>query len=142
MKALTPVSCSYWPEPVRIMLRSESPLGFLTVEAVGVETGHHYTSTLPSAAWDGALPAASSTLSFLAKPAEFALALESRRLQLAHSYDPLLAANNALVHLVPHQVEAVYGVMLPQPVIRLNRVANGTYHHCTVRNMPRSICRE
>ena len=95
-----------------------SPLpGFVTIEAVGVETRTHYSTTLPADV-AASLSPQQTTCTFAAPPEPFRLALEARRLRLAHTADPLLAANNARVHLLPHQMEAVYGVMLPQPTIR------------------------
>jgi len=109
---------SYWPEPIRILSQVASAYGFRTIEAVGVESGRHYTTTLPDGRWGELLAAHEHVPTFRAHPVEFGLALEAQRLRLAYSCDPLLATNNALVHLLPHQIEAVYGVMLPQPTIR------------------------
>lgn len=108
----------YWPEPVAIISQSESSSqGFVTIEAVGLETRQHYTTTLSLPAWE-ALQVQEQNLTFSAPAQRFRLALEAERLRLAYSADPLLAANNSRVHLLPHQMEAVYGVMLPQPRIR------------------------
>lgn len=90
---------------------------FVTLEVVGVETRTHYSTTLPADV-AAALSPQQAGYSFDAPPEPFRLALEARRLRLAHTADPLLAANNARVHLLPHQMEAVYGVLLPQPTIR------------------------
>ncbi len=109
-------SC-YWPEPVAVLSQSNSSHGFVTVEAVGLETRQHYTTTLPADAaqtWQIEQP----TYTFAAPAERFRLAVEAERLRLAYTADPLLAANNAKVHLLPHQIEAVYGYMLPQPRIR------------------------
>ena len=109
---------SYWPEPIRVLSQVASAYGFKTIEAVGVESGHHYTTTLPDERWGELFAAHERLPTFRAHPVEFGLALEAQRLRLAYSCDPLLATNNALVHLLPHQIEAVYGMMLPQPTIR------------------------
>ena len=107
----------YWPETIAIISQSNSPQGFVTIEAVGLETQKHYTTTLPLPYWQ-ALQLKTHFFTFDASAQPFRLALEAERLRLAHTADPLLAANNARVHLLPHQMEAVYGVMLPQPRIR------------------------
>jgi superfamily II DNA or RNA helicase len=107
----------YWPEPVSIIVHTVSDDGFVIAEAVGVETRRHYTTTLPTSAWE-ALKREPTVYTFDAPAQPFRLALEGERLRLAHTADPLLAANNAKVHLLPHQIEAVYGYMLPQPRIR------------------------
>ena len=108
----------YWPEAIRALSVAVSAYGLVTVEACGLESGRHYTTTLPQDQWDALHPPSEFAPTFRADPSEFALAFEAQRLQLAHSCDPLLATNNALIHLLPHQIEAVYSVMLPQPAIR------------------------
>jgi len=112
------VSSPYWPEPVDILSIDESSPDLVTLYAVGVQTRRFYNTSLPLAAWNDILCVQRYDFSFTAKAQSFRLAVEGERLRLAHTADPLLAANNALVHLLPHQVEAVYGVMLPQPRIR------------------------
>jgi superfamily II DNA or RNA helicase len=107
----------YWPEPISVVADSVSPHGFVTVEAVGLDTRKHYTTTLPLSLWE-TLRAERAGYTFNAPAQPFRLALEAERLRLAYAADPLLAANNARVHLLPHQIEAVYGYMLPQPRIR------------------------
>ena len=108
---------AYWPEPVSLVTLSNSPHGFVTVQAVGLETQQHYTTTLPSSHWE-AVEVHRPEYTFQAAAQPFRLAVEAERLRLAYTADPLLAANNARVHLLPHQMEAVYGYMLPQPRIR------------------------
>lgn len=108
----------YWPEAIQVLSVTVSAYGFITVEARGLESDRHYTTTLPQDQWDALHPTSEFAPAFRADPAEFALVLEAQRLRLAYSCDPLLATNNALIHLLPHQIEAVYGVMLPQPAIR------------------------
>lgn len=117
MRART-ILCDYWPEPVAIITaQPDLPESFITIEAVGLNTRTHYTTTLPLADWQALeVREAAYTFDGLAQP--FRLALEGERLRLAYTADPLLAANNTVVDLLPHQMEAVYGVMLPQPRIR------------------------
>ncbi|MBN2002243.1 MAG: DUF3883 domain-containing protein [Anaerolineae bacterium] len=111
------IESHYWPEPVTILSYTASPHGFITVEAVGLQTRQHYTTTLPADVWQ-TLQVEPPAYTFDAPAEPFRLAIEAERLRLAHTADPLLAANNAKVHLLPHQIEAVYGYMLPQPRIR------------------------
>jgi len=117
MLAQSRIESRYWPEPVAILSCRASPHGFVTVEAVGLETRQHYTTTLPAHVWQ-TLQIEQPAYTFDAPAEPFRLALEAERLRLAYTADPLLAANNAKVHLLPHQIEAVYGYMLPQPRIR------------------------
>jgi hypothetical protein len=107
----------YWPEPISVVTHFQSSHGFVTVEAVGLDTQRHYTTTLPLSVWE-TLRAERAGYTFNALAQPFRLALEAERLRLAYAADPLLVANNARVHLLPHQIEAVYGYMLPQPRIR------------------------
>ncbi len=55
---------------------------------------------------------------FNGDPARFALFAESERISSAYQFDPLFAVNCSIVDPLPHQVEAVYKFLLPQPKIR------------------------
>jgi superfamily II DNA or RNA helicase len=48
----------------------------------------------------------------------FRLAAEARRIHLAHLFDPYLALTSSQVDPLPHQIEAVYGEMLPRQPLR------------------------
>ena len=48
----------------------------------------------------------------------FRLAAEARRIRLAHLFDPYLALEASQVRPFPHQIEAVYGHMLPRRPLR------------------------
>ena len=48
----------------------------------------------------------------------FRLAAEARRIRLAHLFDPYLALTSSMVEPLPHQIEAVYGEMLPRQPLR------------------------
>lgn len=56
--------------------------------------------------------------SFDASPQAFLLAAESRRMKLAHLFDPLAALGTSNVDPLPHQLRAVYGEMLPRQPLR------------------------
>lgn len=105
-----------WPEPVRVLSEATSEYGFTTVEAVGLNSGRHYSTVL----WPKEMPVAATSWrpDFSADADVWRLLIEAERLRLAYSCDPLVATNNCLVDLLPHQLEAVYDVMLPQPTIR------------------------
>jgi len=108
----------YWPEPIRFLAQVTSSFGFVTIEAVGLDSSRHYTTTLPPERWQALRPPREAVPTFSANAAQFRLALEAERLALAYTCDPLLATNNSRVDILPHQLEAVYGAMLPQPTIR------------------------
>ncbi len=46
------------------------------------------------------------------------LLIESARLRLAYAHDPQFAVSLSGIRTLPHQIEAVYQVMLPQPRLR------------------------
>jgi len=56
--------------------------------------------------------------SFSANPAAFKLALEGRRMELAWVFDPMVAVHTSNVIPLPHQIDAVYGHMLPRHPLR------------------------
>jgi superfamily II DNA or RNA helicase len=54
----------------------------------------------------------------IAKPDDLFLWVEHHRIRLAYAYDPYFAVSVSGVRGLPHQVEAVYRNMLPQPRLR------------------------
>lgn len=55
---------------------------------------------------------------FSGNPDKFILFAEAERINSAYQFDPLFAINCSVVDPLPHQVEAVYKFLLPQPRIR------------------------
>ena len=55
---------------------------------------------------------------FKGDPEKFVLFAEAERINSAYQFDPLFAINCSVVDPLPHQVEAVYKYLLPQPSIR------------------------
>jgi SNF2 family DNA or RNA helicase len=55
---------------------------------------------------------------FKGSPNRFLLYAEAERIHSAYLFDPLFAVNCSIVDPLPHQVEAVYKYLLPQPKIR------------------------
>jgi superfamily II DNA or RNA helicase len=64
------------------------------------------------------LVAPGRTWSFTANGHEFRLAAEAQRITLAHLFDPMLAVSVSTIEPLPHQIEAVYGEMLPRTPLR------------------------
>ncbi|MFM7174358.1 MAG: DEAD/DEAH box helicase, partial [Caldilinea sp.] len=56
--------------------------------------------------------------SFDGDGALFRLAAEAQRIRLAHLFDPILAVHTSLVEPLPHQITAVYDVMLRRQPLR------------------------
>ena len=55
---------------------------------------------------------------FRGDPHKLVLYAEAERIRSAYQFDPLFAINCSVVDPLPHQVEAVYKYLLPQPKIR------------------------
>lgn len=55
---------------------------------------------------------------FKGDPERFVMYAEAERIKSAYQFDPLFAINCSVVDPLPHQVEAVYKYLLPQPKIR------------------------
>src|SRR5690606_25176667 len=55
---------------------------------------------------------------FKGDPIKFLLFSEAERINTAYQFDPLFAVNCSIVDPLPHQIEAVYKFLLPQPKIR------------------------
>jgi superfamily II DNA or RNA helicase len=55
---------------------------------------------------------------FHGNPERFLLFAEAERIHSAYQFDPLFAVNCSVIDPLPHQVEAVYSYLLPQPKIR------------------------
>ena len=58
------------------------------------------------------------SVNFTGDPEKFVLFAEAERIHSAYQFDPLFAINCSVVDALPHQVEAVYKYLLPQPNIR------------------------
>jgi helicase domain-containing protein len=58
------------------------------------------------------------SFNFKGDPERFVLYAEAERIKSAYQFDPLFAINCSVVDPLPHQVEAVYKYLLPQPKIR------------------------
>ena len=55
---------------------------------------------------------------FDADGAAFKLASEARRIELAHLFDPFAAVGSSTIQPLPHQIDAVYGRLLPLQPLR------------------------
>lgn len=55
---------------------------------------------------------------FTGDPNKFKLYAEAERINSAYQFDPLFAVNCSVIDPLPHQIEAVYKYLLPQPKIR------------------------
>lgn len=62
--------------------------------------------------------ASDGEFNFSGNPDKFILFAEAERINSAYQFDPLFAINCSVVDPLPHQVEAVYKFLLPQPRVR------------------------
>ncbi|MBC8248488.1 MAG: DEAD/DEAH box helicase [Anaerolineales bacterium] len=109
----------YWPEPVRV-LSAEVRNERIEIHAVGTETERYFSDLLDTAEFEAnvQVTARGAVLTFAADPKHFRLAIEARRIRLAHEYDPHFAVSVSQIDPLPHQLEAVYHHMLRHPQVR------------------------
>lgn len=82
----------------------------------GAKSGRTSERLLSQAEFDALIEVANGdTFSFDGDPEKFKLFAEAKCIRTAYQFDPLFALNCSVVDALPHQVEAVYGCMLPQP---------------------------
>ena len=107
-----------WNEPVRVE-RVKQMGSHLSLSLVGVETNQYRTTVLSVDEIEqiaGNALVRSDLLS--GDPHQFRLASEAKRIHLAYLHDPLFAVSMSQIDPLPHQLEAVYKYMLPQPNLR------------------------
>ena len=106
----------FWPEPVEV---KKSEIFGQDVEIIGVRipSGEHVDQIL-SFEQLGNVKLETITCDFSSDSWKIFLALEAMRYKFASLYDPLLAMNTSKIDPLPHQIEAVYGVVLKFPRIR------------------------
>ena len=91
--------------------------GILNVVFRG-DDGHVADRLLQASQLGGIEVAEGRRWTFEADGAAFKLASEARRIQLAHLFDPFAAITSATIQPLPHQIEAVYGRLLPLQPLR------------------------
>lgn len=105
-------------EPVTIT-RVQQLGAMFSLNYTGVNSNRNYTRVI-SADVFAALEVLTEEgrFNFTGDPEKFALFAEAERIHSAYQFDPLFAVNCSIVDPLPHQVEAVYRFLLPQPKIR------------------------
>ena len=113
-----PLHSPIFPETVRI-IRIEPLGGRHKVTAAGLTSQRLHQRMLDGTAMDVLLQLVASTKTdFQGNPELFALGVEARRIQLGYTFDPFFAVSASRIDPLPHQLEAVYGVLLKRPRIR------------------------
>ena len=106
----------FWPEPVEVK-KSEILEQDIQIIGVRIPSGEHVDQILSFEQLDD-ITLKSITCDFSSDSWKIFLALEAIRYKFADKYDPLLAMNTSKIEPLPHQIEAVYGVVLKFPRIR------------------------
>src|SRR5437016_379577 len=106
---------NYFVGPV--IIEQVAPADGLVLLTVRTEGGTLEQITLEQAELDAALKTALDEPKFV-NPNDFFLLVESARIRLAYAYDPYFAVSLSGVEALPHQIEAVYDRLLPQPRLR------------------------
>jgi superfamily II DNA or RNA helicase len=107
-----------WPELVRVLRVDDVDESYVTLHVVGIDSGQHYTSVLAKDEVQALHVQARVEGALSGSAPGFRLATEAHRIRLAHLYDPLFAVSVSKIDPLPHQLEAVYQHMLPQPALR------------------------
>ena len=114
----TVIEGPFWPGPVRVIRVGEHGSA-VRIEAVGVVDSRYYDRTIPADQVTAQVSeVAGGTHTFDAEPRLFRLAVEALRTHMAHAFDPQFAVSVSQVDPLPHQLDAVYGHILPLPRIR------------------------
>lgn len=105
-------------EPVTI--NQVQPLGKkFSVKFTGVNTNRTDSKVITSEEFERLdVLTQEGSFNFKGDPTRFSLFAEAERINTAYQFDPLFAVNCSIVDPLPHQVEAVYKFLLPQPKIR------------------------
>ncbi len=107
-----------FPEAVKVLRIDNVGEAFFTLHAVGTESGRHYSPILTVDELESLSRDTRGRTLLQGNAANFRLATEAYRIRLAHLYDPLFAVSVSKIDPLPHQLEAVYEHMLPQPALR------------------------
>ncbi len=106
----------HFSAPVRV--ETVEPIGGdLLLVRVRTATGVPDETTLSSAELESALEEQAAA-SARVDPSELSRWIEGHRIRLAFAHDPYFAVSLSGVRGLPHQVEAVYRHLLPQPRLR------------------------
>ncbi len=112
------ISDARFPESVRVLRVDALGASRFTLHAVGTDSRKLYERVLLRSDIEALTPQSDQQLVLAGDPARFKLATEAHRIRLAHLYDPLFAVSVSKIDPLPHQLEAVYEYMLPQPALR------------------------
>ena len=111
------IKAPFWPEPVRVL--DVHPVGDRFEIAVKLlKSGRLSEQVLTKNELEELLNSLKGSKPFSGNPHLFALGVEAHRIQLGYAFDPYFAVWASRVDPLPHQLEAVYGVLLKRPKVR------------------------
>lgn len=109
---------SFWPEKVRVVSVKSIGENQIKIEAVGLETQRFYNPILSFEDIETIEVIEEKPFQFSGDGESLFLYLESHRIRNAFQFDPLYAVNISQIDPLPHQIEAVYHYIMPNPRIR------------------------
>lgn len=110
----------FWQEKVRVISVKPISEDQIRIEAVGLETQppRFYNPILPLEDLEKIEIIQEKPFQFTGDGESLFLYLESHRIRNAFQFDPLYAVNVSQIDPLPHQIEAVYHYIMPNPRIR------------------------
>ena len=105
-------------EPVTI-IKVQALGNMYSIKYTGVSTNKTSTKVVSKEQFESLeVLTSEGEFNFKGNPEKFVMYAEAERIHSAYQFDPLFAINCSVVDPLPHQVEAVYKFLLPQPKIR------------------------
>ncbi|MFQ6129128.1 MAG: DEAD/DEAH box helicase, partial [Thermoplasmata archaeon] len=108
----------FWPEKVKVISAKSIGKNQVRIEAVGVGSHKFYNPVLSEEDMNEIRIAEGMSFDFCGDGESMFLYIESNRIRNAFQFDPLYAVNVSQIHPLPHQIEAVYHYIMPNPRIR------------------------
>lgn len=109
---------SFWPEKIRVI--SIKPIGEnqTKIEAVGLQTRKFYEPILSEEDLKTIEIIEEKPFQFSGDGESMFLYIEAHRIRNAFQFDPLCAVNVSQIEPLPHQIDAIYHYIMPNPRIR------------------------
>lgn len=105
-------------EPVTV-IKVQTLGNMYSIKYTGVTTNKTSTKVITKEQFESLeVLTSEGEFNFKGNPEKFVMYAEAERIHSAYQFDPLFAINCSVVDPLPHQVEAVYKFLLPQPKIR------------------------
>lgn len=103
-----------------VVINKIQPLGsMVSITFTGINSSRQNSKVITAAEYENLeVLTQEGNFNFNGDPEKFKLFAEAERINSAYQFDPLFAVNCSIVDPLPHQVEAVYKYLLPQPKIR------------------------